>query len=348
MLFSILIPVYNVEKYLRKCLDSVVQQTFQDYEVILIDDGSTDESGSICEEYKAKYGDCIRVLHRENEGLLSARRQAFSMAQGKYCVCCDADDFLGGDALLQLARIIESEEPDMVIYNAYLYQNDQQKIFYQHIFEEGFVANEAVMDMLLLTYKINGMCLKAVKTAIVDKDRDYSTLYRYKYGEDLLQSIPLVLQSSKIYYLDRELYNYRQGSGMMSEGNKDFFWQYRGVNQEISVYKDQIGDTDFEQKLAVHMMVHTCGAIGNLGYEKLLKYRKEKKQILRMISEDVHFRNAYNTIKNTKYSEYLNHKQQKLLELLYAKNIWVLLLIMKAVHIKNKWKEKSRDRGEAI
>ena len=74
MKFSIVIPIYNVEKYIRECLDSIVIQLKEDIEIILVDDGSTDKSGDICEEYKKIYGDSIRVFHKKNEGLLLTRR----------------------------------------------------------------------------------------------------------------------------------------------------------------------------------------------------------------------------------------------------------------------------------
>ena len=95
-LVSIVIPVYNGEKYLRKCLDSIIGQTYQAWELLLIDDGSSDSSGDICDEYAAK-NEKIKVLHKENGGQASARNTGLTMAQGEYVSFVDCDDWLDSD-----------------------------------------------------------------------------------------------------------------------------------------------------------------------------------------------------------------------------------------------------------
>ena len=108
MLFSVVIPVYNVEKYLDECINSIIEQSKvidNDLEVLLIDDGSTDNSGSICDSYENKYPDLIRVFHKENEGLLATRRYGFKRANGKYIVNCDSDDLLETGMLLKLKKM---------------------------------------------------------------------------------------------------------------------------------------------------------------------------------------------------------------------------------------------------
>ena len=93
MLFSIIVPVYNVDKYLRECVDSIIQQTFSDFELILIDDGSSDSSAEICDEY-ARSDKRVVVVHKANEGSTSARKLAASLAKGEYVVPVDSDDWL--------------------------------------------------------------------------------------------------------------------------------------------------------------------------------------------------------------------------------------------------------------
>ena len=95
MKFSILVPIYNVEKYLEQCLNSLIGQTFRNFEIVLIDDGSKDNSGKICGASQKKYDDMdISVLHKKNEGLISARRAGIKITQREYCVFCDSDDYL--------------------------------------------------------------------------------------------------------------------------------------------------------------------------------------------------------------------------------------------------------------
>ncbi len=93
MLFSIVVPVYKVEGYIEKCIKSIQVQTFEDYELILIDDGSTDGSGKICDDYASKDGR-ISVIHKENGGVVSARNAGLSVAKGKYILFVDADDWI--------------------------------------------------------------------------------------------------------------------------------------------------------------------------------------------------------------------------------------------------------------
>lgn len=138
MLFSIVIPVYNVETYLDECLHSILNQVIwfkEEYEVILIDDGSTDRSGKICDEYMEKYPDIIRVFHNSNHGLLWTRRFGFKQAQGDYVINCDSDDLLEDEALAKLNRIVKKYKyPDIVIYNHNRYDGKNKTIAFKDIF----------------------------------------------------------------------------------------------------------------------------------------------------------------------------------------------------------------------
>ena len=234
MEFSVLVPVYNVEKYLTKCLVSLEEQTFKDFEVILVDDGSNDNSGKICDKF-CEDNKNMKVIHKKNEGLISARRTALEQSSGDYCVFCDSDDFLEKNALEELHNVISGKNPDLIIYNAYLYQNEKKETFFKDVFEEGIIKDKQEIYVKLLTeYAINSLCIKAVKRDVVDIYKDYSMYYGYNYGEDLLQTIPLIISSSNIYYHNKELYDYRVCSGMMRKYNDKYFWSYKLVNESIA------------------------------------------------------------------------------------------------------------------
>ena len=113
-LVSIVIPVYNGEKYLRKCLDSIIGQTYQAWELLLIDDGSSDSSGDICDEYAAK-NEKIKVLHKENGGQASARNTGLTMAQGEYVSFVDCDDWLDSDMYSFMTDTLRQEDAEAVI-----------------------------------------------------------------------------------------------------------------------------------------------------------------------------------------------------------------------------------------
>ena len=110
MLFSVILPVYNVEKYLRQCIDSILCQTFTDYEVILVDDGSTDTSGAICDEYGNEYQN-IKVVHKENGGQASARNCGLKEANGEYILFLDSDDFIiSQDAFENISKNLQGTD----------------------------------------------------------------------------------------------------------------------------------------------------------------------------------------------------------------------------------------------
>lgn len=115
MLFSVIIPVYNVEKYLQQCVDSVLKQTFQDFEMILVDDGSNDESPEICDEYAEK-DSRIRVIHKPNGGQSTARNAGYRVAKGDYIAFLDSDDFYIHDHVLSQIAEKCASSPDIVVF----------------------------------------------------------------------------------------------------------------------------------------------------------------------------------------------------------------------------------------
>jgi len=117
---TVVIPVYNVEKYLAECVNSVLQQTCQDYEIILVDDGSTDSSGAICDEY-AGQNNRIRVIHQPNGGLSAARNAGLEQATGKYVYFLDSDDYIEPQTLSRLTDLAEKENADVVFFDGYVF-----------------------------------------------------------------------------------------------------------------------------------------------------------------------------------------------------------------------------------
>ena len=117
-LVSIIVPVYKAEKWLHRCVDSILAQTMEDFELLLIDDGSPDRSGEICDEYAAK--DLrVRVFHKENGGVSSARQKGLENAIGEYVIHCDPDDWVDTDMLMELTQYAKKTQADMVICDFY-------------------------------------------------------------------------------------------------------------------------------------------------------------------------------------------------------------------------------------
>lgn len=119
-MISIVIPVYNVEKYLAECVDSVLAQTYTDWEAILVDDGATDSSGRMCDEY-AKKDSRIRVIHRENGGLSAARNTGLNAARGEYVYFLDSDDYILPRTLEELQNTARREQADVVFFDGFVF-----------------------------------------------------------------------------------------------------------------------------------------------------------------------------------------------------------------------------------
>lgn len=153
--FSIIIPVYNVEKYLEHCINSVLKQSFDGYEIILVNDGSTDNSGCICDRYANEY-EKIRVIHKENEGLSEARNVAIRTAKGEYIVLLDSDDSLIENALQNANNIIKKyKNPDIVINRMKSYYEETHSyVECEYKFDESIMNNKSSYEIFEICYRM--------------------------------------------------------------------------------------------------------------------------------------------------------------------------------------------------
>lgn len=239
MKFSILIPVYNVESYLGRCLDSVLVQSFSDYEIILVNDGSTDDSGMICDLYSNNHLDVIRVIHKENQGLLSARRVGIANALGEYVCFLDSDDYWKPGTLSTLADVLNETEVDVLCFGYDLVDENNTLIETScPSLVEGVYTGESknnVLDELLLSTSLNSLCTKCVRLSCLDRDHDYSSLYADVFsGEDLLQTLPIFDRAGSIQIIHAPLYNYYQNSLSITQSK----YLARHINSTFLVYKE--------------------------------------------------------------------------------------------------------------
>lgn len=214
MLVSFLVPVYNVEKYLKQCVESLLGQKGATYEIVLLDDGSTDNSGKICDEYAERHPEIVRVIHKENEGLLMTRRRGFKEARGDWFICVDSDDYVDEKLLGKVVATIRKHDCDMVMYN-YQYADDNGKKTPSRLrLKDGTVYTENNKKELyltrLFTTSINNMWLRAVRRDIVDIEVDYSDCEIRNMCEDAIQVLPLYTNTKKTVYIDQNLYYYRK------------------------------------------------------------------------------------------------------------------------------------------
>lgn len=223
MKFSILVPVYNVEQYLEQCVESLLNQTYKgDYEIVLVDDGSTDSSGKICDKYVKNYLDKIKVVHKKNEGLVSARQAGIEVATGEYSLFVDSDDFVELNLLETVSNCINrNDNPDMVIYSFRYFSSGKTTerkatlAASETIFTT--VNKKEIYEALISTTFITALWTKVLKTEILKKDpTDYRLYYDKNMAEDWFRSIYLLTASDKIVYINTPLYNYRTNNASIS------------------------------------------------------------------------------------------------------------------------------------
>ncbi len=214
MLFSVIVPIYNVEKYLRRCIDSVLAQSFGDYELILVDDGSPDNCPAICDEY-AERDARIKVIHKENGGLVSARQAGIKEAVGDYVFHLDGDDALCDDALESAYSIIHEMAPDIVSFSyrrcidgeigdtvddlvsegLYTRSDIEEKIY------PNLLSNESMKNLFYFLWG------KAIKRELATKHQ-LNVNRAISLGEDLSCSVPCYLDADTVYMSRKVVYLY--------------------------------------------------------------------------------------------------------------------------------------------
>jgi glycosyltransferase involved in cell wall biosynthesis len=330
MLFSIIIPVYNVEKYLDECVISIINQigcATKDYEIILVDDGSTDNSGQICDVYQSKYPEVIKVFHKVNEGLLLARRFGFSKAIGDYIINCDSDDFLEANAFFVLKNIIAKyRHPDVILFNYFAYDGTRRINSYMNVFtneNDCFVTKELVYKEFLLNHSIVSMCTKVYKRDCIDIERDYKNFSRICSGEDTLQSIEVFDNAETFTYINQALYNYRIGTGMTHKFDEKYFSSFKSVFEQIAYRKGIWKIQEFDRLFAIKVLQMTGRAITQSRYNNWRTYM-EHIDYLRNINDDEMLQKSIFWINELK--PHLQQNHYILLRLLNKK--WFLLIVL--------------------
>ena len=216
--FSVLVPVYNAEDYLDECIQSVLHQTYQNFDMILVDDGSKDNSGEIIDRFARMY-DNIFAYHKENAGQLHTREYAIERATGDYYVFLDSDDTLRENALETICSKINEYNCDCVVYQWERVSNGKTLSSAPAFSDICITDKRELYKKCLFTRSYHSMCLKAVKAEILTNKEDYSRYYSVRYGEDMIQSLTVFKNSKKTIFIDSVLYNYTVNPNSVSLSN---------------------------------------------------------------------------------------------------------------------------------
>ena len=206
IMISVIVPFYNSEATLRRCIESIINQSYRNLDILLVNDGSTDNSGSIADEYKADSR--IRVFHKENEGLSSARNYGLDLAMGDYIAFVDADDWIEKSAF----EIALSYNADICIFG-YLEEWPEKTNKKSPVQEETMINSEEAIKWLIVDgYLVNGAWDKLYKRYLFEGVR-YPVGYNY---EDLRTTYKLLQKTDSIMVIPNILYHYMQYNGSIS------------------------------------------------------------------------------------------------------------------------------------
>jgi glycosyltransferase involved in cell wall biosynthesis len=271
--FSIVIPVYNVEKYIGKCLESIKKQTFKDYEIIVVDDGSDDNSMKIVKKYDTK------IINSSHVGVSEARNIGAKHAKGEYLIFLDSDDYWDKDLLKELTKSMDNN-PDLIRFQARTVNdegimNDYNEIeFYDKIGEEAF-------NIISQFHYIESVWIYAIKRSYYSKEK--FAFKKDTIHEDFGLTPLIIIKAGKVNCINYVGYNYYRRSGSIMNTPdyewtkrkvKDFYTHYTYLRKEIS--KTNLQQDVFKSFIANSMLMKICELNKEDYKDYLNKLKKDK------------------------------------------------------------------------
>ena len=258
-LLTVVIPVYNVEKYLKRCVESVLVQGWHNYDILLVDDGSTDSSPQICDDYVKAY-DFISVIHKENGGLSEARNTGILHAKGEYVYFPDSDDWLEPQTFTELAEVLESQEFELVSFNREFVKGEEDAIVSDPLVTQVFGGKDAFVQMLKHSY-ITGFANDKIykKSLFVDNNISFP---KGKYYEDLGTNYKLFLSAKNVFATNQKYYHYLidNPDSITQSWNEQKFSDMFGFYKDI-FYSDFVRSQLNKEELQISQRYYVNGLI---------------------------------------------------------------------------------------
>ena len=326
---SVIVPVYNTEKYLRECIESILAQTFTDFELILVDDGSTDGSGAICDEYVTK-DSRIRVIHQKNGGATVARRSGVRAAKGEYVTFVDSDDWIDKD---MYRTMLDHEPADIIICGMYKYTNAGLHEIKCYINPDSYDTQslaEKFYPTMLFDYDQcqpalpPSLCNKLIRTDII-RNVIENVSENITYGEDALCSYACILDAKQIHLTDQRLYYYRINPESVSNVyNKHMFATLKELGKEMErLFTER--HRDLRNQIYGYLARHSLECVRNeLLYHTGAAWKDKKTRIKQFVEDPLIMRSLCYAIpyikdRKTKIKMILaRHKMIGMLNLLYS------------------------------
>ena len=298
MILSVSMPVYNAREYLDDGIRSVMGQTYTDFELILVNDGSKDDSLEICERWREKYPDRIRVVDKKNEGSLLTRKRCIDESRGEYLYICDADDSLTDErAFEKIVGEIRKTGADVYFFDHTT--DNGTRTSYPFGDREMFSgeARAKVYDVFLHDTRLYPLWNKVFRKSLTDPAEDYQDIEGIVYGTDLFQSIPVMARAESFVYLKEAFYNYRfsgNGQSIVHKFKPQSYTTARKNQTRLEKYAHDYhwNVEDLDGKLLRIRMIRISTAI----YKVRLMDKKDRAgryRYLKEIGEDGFFRKSF-------------------------------------------------------
>lgn len=220
ILFYIVVPVYKAELFLEQCVKSVLNQTYSNWLLILVDDGSPDNSGKMCDEF-SKNDWRIHTIHQPNQGQIAARTTGNKFilnnrVVSSYAVYLDSDDTLEADALEKIAAHINSSNAEIIVYNWQRVENGIVKKVNHKPFIGMVEDKRELYKIVFSNPSYNSLCIKSISTSLIHEE-NYNKYFHIRHGEDLLQSLNYYKHCNYVLFTDDVLYNYTVNTGSVTQ-----------------------------------------------------------------------------------------------------------------------------------
>lgn len=288
-LLSVIVPVYKVEKYLERCVESLRGQTLRDIEIILVNDGSPDRCPELCEEL-ARQDSRIRVVHKKNGGLSSARNAGLQVASGKYVGFVDSDDTVCPDMYEKMLSVIEAELVDFVMSDYVRVPESGTPYLKTLDIRPGRYSKEdlhrEIYPQLIMGENIEYGPLLSVWHCLYRTDflRENRILFdeEVRWSEDNIFSTIVGYYANSFYYMKGEgLYRYHQNPGTITTSYRPGSWEvYCRMNRHLEAFFADKTDFDASRQLKLHLFYYACVCIGQTRYLTKEKRIEEIRQIL--------------------------------------------------------------------
>lgn len=254
---SVIVPIYNVEEYVRECIESILNQTFKDFELLLINDGSTDDSPKICKYYE-KLDPRVKVINKVNGGLSDARNAGIDVAKGKYLTFIDGDDFIAKDTLETMYNSINKTDIKIAVCNMIRYYEDGETEYFYRPSKDNILLKE---DDRFKTLAQPSVCNKMFKTELF---KDIRFPYK-KYYEDTFVYHELVMQTNSVVLTGKDSYYYRCRRGSILDGgySKKYFDFIEAVYLRAT-FLDRNNVHEYADEAYLHLYSSLVNAYKNL------------------------------------------------------------------------------------